>query len=99
VAKDAEQVGLDGFKQRIAGHHAGVSDLRMTIHDLVVEGNLVALRWSFQGTHDGTWLGRPATGRTFTLNGMNLERLDGNRIVEHWSYPDLLGLLRQLGLA
>jgi steroid delta-isomerase-like uncharacterized protein len=99
VAKEAEQVGLDGFKARIAGHHAGVSDLRMEIHDLVGDDRLVAFRWSFTGTHDGPWLGRPATGRAFVLNGINLERVDGGRIVEHWSYPDLLGLLRQLGLA
>jgi predicted ester cyclase len=30
---------------------------------------------------------------------MNLERFENGKVVEHFSYPDLLGLLRQLGLA
>ena len=96
VAKAEEQVGLEGFKQRIAGHHRGVSDLRMSIHELVENDTSIAFRWSFTGTHDGPWLGRQPTGRSFTLNGMNLERLDGGRVVEHFSFPDLLGLFRQL---
>ena len=99
VAKAEEQVGLDGFKRRIAAHHAGVSDLRMELFQVVAEGNLVAFRWAFRGTHDGMWLGRPATNRAFVLNGMNLERFEGELVVEHFSYPDLLGLFRQLGFA
>ena len=101
VAKAEEQVGLDGFKRRIGGHHAGVSDLRMELFELVAQDDLVAFRWAFRGTHDGTWLGRPATNRPFTLSGMNLERFDPatGLVIEHFSYPDLLGLLRQLGLA
>jgi predicted ester cyclase len=101
VAKAEEQVGLDGFKRRIAGHHAGVSDLRMELFEVVAQGDLVAFRWAFTGTHDGTWLGRPATNRAFVLSGMNLERFDpaSGLVVEHFSYPDLLGLLRQLGFA
>src|SRR5437867_6239158 len=99
VAKTEEQVGLDGFKRRIASHHAGVSDLRMTIDEILVDGDLVAFRWAFEGTNDGPWLAGPATNRPFTLVGMNLERFEGSRIVEHFSYPNLLGLMRQLGVA
>jgi predicted ester cyclase len=71
----------------------------MELFELVAEGDLVAFRWAFRGTHDGTWLGRPATNRAFVLQGMNMERFEGELVVEHFSYPDLLGLLRQLGLA
>jgi len=101
VAKAEEQIGLEGFKRRIAGHHAGVSDLRMELYELVAADDLVAFRWAFTGTHDGLWLGRPATNRPFVLNGMNLERFDPatGLVVEHFSYPDLLGLFRQLGFA
>jgi predicted ester cyclase len=99
VAKAEEQTGLVGFKRRIAGHHAGVADLRMDIHELVAERDLVAFRWSFTGTHTGLWLGREPTNRPFLLNGMNMERFEKNLVVEHFSYPDLLGLLRQLGFA
>ena len=97
VADAEEQVGLERFKRRVAGHHAGVSDLDMSMFDVVASGHLIAFRWEFTGTHDGTWLGWPATGKRFTLAGMNMERIEASHIVEHHSYPDLLGLYRQLG--
>jgi steroid delta-isomerase-like uncharacterized protein len=99
VAKAEDQMGLEGFKRRIAGHRAGFPDLRITVEDedMVVEGDKVTFRWTMEGTNQGSWLGRPATGRQMKISGMNLERLEGGKIVEHFSYPDMLRALQQLG--
>lgn len=43
-------------------------------------------------------MGVPGTGRTLVLAGINVFRIDGDRIVERWGRLDHLGLLRQLGL-
>jgi steroid delta-isomerase-like uncharacterized protein len=96
VAKAEDQVGLEGFKRRAESHFAGVPDLRAEIYEMVGDGNLVAFRWTFSGTHAGTWFGRPATNRQVVLHGMNLERFEDGRVVEHFSYPNLVGLFRQL---
>jgi predicted ester cyclase len=69
----------------------------MTSDSRVAEGHIVAFGSTLTGTHDGMWPGRPATGRPFAMNGMNLERHEDDRVVEHFSFPDLLGLFRQLG--
>jgi steroid delta-isomerase-like uncharacterized protein len=98
IAAAAGQSRLEGFKQRIAGHRAGLPDITMTIHEMVMDGDQVAYRWAMKGTHTGTWLGRPATNKTIDIDGMNLERLSGGKIVEHYSYPDMLKALQQLGL-
>lgn len=44
---------------------ASFSDVHMRIVDLVAEGETVVGRFTCSGTHTGTWLGHPATGRRF----------------------------------
>jgi steroid delta-isomerase-like uncharacterized protein len=97
VARTAEQTGLEGFKQRIAGHRAGFSDLQITIHEMLVDQDMVAFRWTMSGTQDGSWQGRPPTGKKMTMPGMNMERLEDGKIVEHWSNPNILSAFMQLG--
>jgi len=88
---------LEGFKRRINGHRTGMPDLRMSIMNMVMEDNLIAFQWEMIGTNTGPYLGRPASGNPIRMVGMNLERLEDGKIVEHWSYPDKLDLMRQLG--
>jgi predicted ester cyclase len=97
IALAAGQVGLEGFKKRITRHRTGVPDLQFTIEDILVEGDKLSMRWTMGGTQDGPWLGRPATGKTFTITGMNMERFAGDKIVEHWSNPDVFSAMQQLG--
>jgi len=42
-------------------------------------------------------MGRPAYGNQIRIVGMNMERLENEQIVEHWSYPDKLAALQQMG--
>jgi predicted ester cyclase len=72
-------------------------DLRLTILDLVAEGEKVVVRWLMQGTDLGGYRGHPPTGRSIRLTGITLMRMEGNRIVEEWNEVDIAGLLRQLG--
>lgn len=98
TARADGQIGLEGFKKRIAGHRQGLPDLSITLDDMTLDGDRLAYRWKMVGTHLGTWLGRPATDKPMTMSGMNLERFEGNVIVEHFSFPDIFGALQQLGL-
>jgi predicted ester cyclase len=43
-------------------------------------------------------MGRPATGKLVVITGINIESLVGGKIVEHWSAPDNLSMLQQLGV-
>jgi steroid delta-isomerase-like uncharacterized protein len=97
AARAEDQVGLEGFKRRVESHYAGVPDLRAEIFEMVGEGDLIAYRWTFSGTHGGTWFGYPATNRQVVLHGMNLERFENGKVVEHFSFPNLVALFRQLG--
>jgi steroid delta-isomerase-like uncharacterized protein len=73
-------------------------DLRLTVEDAVAEGELVAQRIHFEGTHTGEFQGLPPTHRKVSFSGLELNRFVDGRVEEHWFQMDALGLLQQLGL-
>ena len=88
--------GRESAKRQYALLHAGFPDLRVTVEDYVAEGERVALRSVWRGTHRGEFLGVAPTGRIIALENLELLRLQRGQIVEHWSLMDehtLLGLL------
>lgn len=54
-------------------------------------------RVTYRGTHRATWAGIPATGRTFEVPGLDLWRVEEDRIVEHWHVTDHLELVFAIG--
>jgi predicted ester cyclase len=89
---------LEGAKQKWAMYLAGLPDLRVTIEELVAEGDKVAVRRSYAGTHRGELLGVPPTGKQLQLGGISIFRLTGGKIAEHWEQLDRLTLMQQLGV-
>lgn len=73
-------------------------DLRLTVHSLVAEGDLVSTRLTVEGTHRGEYLGLPATGRWVSCALLGQLRIVDGAVVEHWGVADGLYLLEQLGL-
>ena len=73
-------------------------DGKMTIHQLVAEGDRVAVLWSGEGVNTGEGNSLPATGRPFKVTAMTLFRLKDGKIVEEWNVFDNYSLLSQLGL-
>lgn len=92
-----QAAGAAGVKAKVAALRAAFPDLRFTVEQLVGEDDIVAARYHWRGTHRGSFLGIPPTGRTVLVRGMDFYRLRENRIVEHWDIVDDLGMLTQLG--
>jgi steroid delta-isomerase-like uncharacterized protein len=96
-----EVSGLENYRQWAQGVRStwggGMPDWRVTIEDLVAEGDKVAKRWVFRGTHTGEMLGLPPTGRQVEMRAMTLYRIVDGKVREiHWNF-DLYGLLQQVG--
>jgi predicted ester cyclase len=89
--------GAAGVRQQFDGFRAGLPDFRATILHQVAEGDLVITHKVFHGTHTGELLGIPPTGTEVEILVMDVVRVAGGRIVEHWGVVDRLGLLQQLG--
>ena len=91
--------GLDGLRAFHEALWEAFPDARLTVEDLVVEGDRAALRYRLQGTHQGPYLGVAPTGVGFDVEGLTLLRLADGRVVEEWHSPTELAILRQLGAA
>jgi steroid delta-isomerase-like uncharacterized protein len=90
--------GLDAFKQLHSMYLTAFLDFQFTVEDLVAEGDKVAIRNTTQGTHQGEFMDIPPTGKHWTVAETAISRIVGGKIAEHWTNPDLLGLLQQLGV-
>jgi steroid delta-isomerase-like uncharacterized protein len=89
--------GRDGAVDRFSMITTALAP-HFTIEDLIAEGDRVVVRWTNAGTHVGEFVGIPATGRTFTIAGIDIYRVADGQLCEHWHVIDQLGMLAQLGL-
>jgi predicted ester cyclase len=71
--------------------------LNFAITEQVAEGDKVASRFEWTGTHQGEFLGVPSTGRQVRVWGIVIDRLQEGRIQETRIIMDMLGLMMQLG--
>lgn len=90
--------GLEGATQRWAMFTAAIPDMRITIEDVLAEGNKVVVRYSVEGSHRGEMMGIPPTEKCFRISGINITRMAEGKLAEHWEQMDTLGLLQQLGV-
>ncbi len=97
TANDGEIRGIDAMLRFVAAYRQAFPDARSSVEDQVAEGDKVATRWRAAGTHHGQLGPIPATGRSFAMNGVTIERIADGKIVEVWVARDELGLLTQLG--
>ncbi|MFC6976682.1 ester cyclase [Halomicroarcula sp. GCM10025709] len=94
----ADLVGHDAFWAFVSRYRDAFPDLRVTIEDIVSEGDKIAVRQRLRGTHEGPIFGVGATGSQVDVGRMVLHHIDDGRIVETGIVEDTLGLLRQLGV-
>jgi steroid delta-isomerase-like uncharacterized protein len=87
-----------GLIQTNIAIRAAFSNSQSTIDDVITEGDKVAWRWTFHGTHTDALMGIPATGKQITFAGMVIDRIADSKIVERWAETDTLGMLQQLGV-
>jgi steroid delta-isomerase-like uncharacterized protein len=71
---------------------------RFAIEDVIAEDDRVVVRWTNSGTHVSEFAGIPATGKTFTISGIDIYRVADQQLCEHWHVIDQLSMLGQLGL-
>ena len=89
--------GLEGLKDVLRGMRAAFADLVFSIHEQIAEGDKVASRFEWTGTHKGTFLSVPATGRPVRVWGIVIDRLQAGRIQDTRIIMDIFGLMMQLG--
>ena len=89
--------GLQGLKQGLAAFRQAFPDLHIGIDDMIADGGKVVIRSRMKGTHKGTFMNMPPTGKQISVEGIDIVRMSGGKAVEHWGLLDALTMMQQLG--
>ncbi len=92
-----QQPGREGLKEVIAQMRAAFPDIHWVLDEMVTEGEKVVSRFTWSGTHRGTFLGIPATGRSISVKGVVIDRVVAGKMVDSRILMDGLSMMQQLG--
>ena len=92
------QIGIQGAVDHVLGVRRAFPDLKLTIKNQISEGEWVATEYSVTGTFEEEWLGMRPTGNTISFTGVNMDRIEGGKIIEHGGAANLLDPLMKAGV-
>jgi predicted ester cyclase len=93
-----EVKGIEGYTQFTAALRSAYPDIRVTIEDILGEGDLVATRTFCTFTFTGKAGPDSLNGQRVSMTGSILDRFKGGKIAETWEQYDRLDLFQQLGV-
>jgi predicted ester cyclase len=85
-----------GLKEHIRHAEAAFPGYELVAHQIVAEGDIVALRGTFYGVHKGEFAGIAPTGKKVSGDLMLFYRINGGLIVDHWMQWDMKAVVDQL---
>ena len=89
--------GIESIKRYFTTMRGAFPDMRITVDDMLAEGDKVAVHFTMRGTHRGELLGLAPTGNSVEVAGASTLRVAGGMIVEHQGNTFDLGMFHQLG--
>lgn len=90
--------GPAGFAGTIAGLRGAFPDIHFAVEELIAEGERIAVRWTWRGTHAAPFQGFAATHKPVTNTGIVIFHLRDGQLVSARNEVDRLGVLQQLGI-
>jgi predicted ester cyclase len=95
VALPGQGYGRDGLKRRVARIRAAFQP-RHRLHDVIVDSDLVAVRWTLSGVHSAEFVGLPPTGKPVEFDGVDMYLMREGRMAAHWNVVNLWAFYRQV---
>jgi steroid delta-isomerase-like uncharacterized protein len=90
--------GPESERKRATLYRTAFPDLRLTVEDIIAEGETVVARWSCRGTHKGDLNGIAPTGKHVNITGISIARFTNGKMSEGFVNWDALSLMQQLGV-
>jgi steroid delta-isomerase-like uncharacterized protein len=76
----------------------GFPDISFSIEEIMAEGDKITTRFVARGTHEGEFMGIPATGKKIEMGAIIITRIENGKFAEEWEEMDIMGLMMQLGM-
>jgi steroid delta-isomerase-like uncharacterized protein len=93
-----QRQGREGLKEVIAMLRAAFPDIHWVTEETVSAAEKVVTRFTWTGTHRGTFLGVPPTSKSVRVKGVVIDRLVSGKMTDSRILMDTLGLMQQLGV-
>lgn len=90
--------GREAPKAMVAMMRTAFPDFRADVEEMLQDGNKVVARVRFSGTHQGEFMGIPATGNAFDISVIDIIEFRGDKAVAHWGLMDTAKMMEQLGV-
>ncbi len=88
--------GPNGVADMVREWHKGFPDGRMTMDDIITEGEMSVVRITFRGTHTGEFYGIKPSNKPVEVTSIGIDRVTGGQIHEGWGELNMLGLMQQI---
>ena len=92
------KTGPDSLKAAVHMLRTAFPDLRITVDEMVAEGDAVSARTTWTGTHRGDLMGIPATGKRVSWSTLDIVHVRDGKFVSHFGIQDGMSLMQQLGV-
>jgi predicted ester cyclase len=89
--------GREGFREFWNTITSAFPDAHVEPRHEVVDDEHVVVAYTLTGTHEGEFVGIAPTGKKIEINGIQIGRFEGGKLVERWGSSDELGIMKQLG--
>ena len=76
---------------------SAMTEMDMQFWRVIAEGNLVAVDYTNEMTHSGSFFGIAATGRRVHTTGQFIREIKEGKVSAEWQATNALGLMQQLG--
>ena len=93
-----EAMPREGAIEMMQTFYAAFPDFTHQIDGLVAEGDWVAARLTFHGSHQADFQGISSTGNEVTFGGVHFFRVVDGQVRESWMRDDNLSFMQQLGM-
>jgi predicted ester cyclase len=90
--------GAEGFKRVVGLFQNAFPDFHVDVAEVISEGDLVASRGYFTGTHQRDFQGIAPTGKSVKVAYIDIWRVEDGKLVENWVNLDMMGMMQQLGV-
>jgi len=89
--------GMVGFHEFFKDWFANVPDFNYSLKNIIADEDHVWVYGTYSGTHEGNWLGIPATNLKYSIDAVDIFRIEQGKLAEHWDVIDVYTLFKQLG--
>jgi predicted ester cyclase len=93
-----EMHGVEAFRELVDMWRAAVPDVHCSVENWFESGDMAAWNVHATGTHAGSMMGIPPTGRSFEYVTPNIARFADGKVVEHWADQGMFQFLTQIGV-